>query len=238
VGPYTAAAIASMAFDIPAAVVDGNVFRVLARVFGIDTDIAGNEGKKQFASLANELLPHQQPGDYNQALMEFGALQCTPQTPDCAACPLRASCVAFATQRVSLLPVKEKKVKVRVRHLNYFVLTHGGKVAMQPRSGADIWKGLYDFYLVETPRHAKAEELLAADSQLRALNVRLRPEAAEQVRHQLTHQQLHICFIACDADREALPPGLQWYSPRQWQRLPKPIAITRYLEGKTEVPAK
>ena len=146
IGPYTAAAIASFAYDEAVAVVDGNVYRVLARVFGLATDITSTEGKKQFAQLANELLDVSQPATYNQAIMEFGALQCTPVSPDCLLCPFQANCVANATGQIAKLPVKTKKTKVRERFFNYFVIIKNQEIALKQRTDRDIWQQLYDFY--------------------------------------------------------------------------------------------
>ena len=157
VGDYTAAAIGSFAFDIPAAVVDGNVYRVLSRYFGIDTPINSTQGKKEFAALAQSLLPAssaQQLSDtalspvaaYNQGMMDFGAIQCTPQSPKCLVCPLAETCEALRTGRVEELPVKNKTLKVKTRHLSYIYIRCKGKVAIHRRGEGDIWQGLWEPY--------------------------------------------------------------------------------------------
>ena len=154
VGDYTAAAIGSFAFDIPAAVVDGNVYRVLARYFGIDTPINSTQGKKEFAALAQSLLPSSKASDfqsslslvaaYNQAMMDFGAIQCTPQSPKCLLCPLAETCEAMRTNRVAELPVKQKTMKVKTRHLSYIYIRCKGETAIHRRGEGDIWQGLWE----------------------------------------------------------------------------------------------
>lgn len=164
VGDYTAAAIGSFAFDIPAAVVDGNVYRVLARYFGIDTPINSTQGKKEFAALAQSLLPSSKASDslssfspasdfqsslslvaaYNQAMMDFGAIQCTPQSPKCLLCPLAETCEAMRTNRVAELPVKQKTLKVKTRHLSYIYIRCKGMTAIHRRGEGDIWQGLWE----------------------------------------------------------------------------------------------
>ncbi len=133
VGDYTAAAIASIAFGEPVAVVDGNVYRVLSRYYGIETPIDSTEGKKEFQALAQSLLPVNEPADYNEAIMDFGATQCTPNSPHCSACPLCETCVAFREQRINELPVKSKKVKQRERHFTYLYIEYEGKIAIHQR---------------------------------------------------------------------------------------------------------
>ncbi|MEY3451926.1 MAG: A/G-specific adenine glycosylase, partial [Bacteroidota bacterium] len=142
--------IASFAYDEKVAVVDGNVFRVLSRYFGIDTDIASPAGAKQFTQLANELLPDQQADTYNQGIMEFGALQCTPKNPSCLNCPLQLTCFAYQHEAQDLLPVKIKKLKIKERFFHYIIFEHQGKQLLHERTDKDIWKGLNEYYLIET----------------------------------------------------------------------------------------
>lgn len=150
IGEYTAAAICSFAWRQPYAVVDGNVYRVLARVFGIDTPIDSTAGKKEFAALAQALLDRRRPDLYNQAIMDFGALQCSPQTPACMYCPLREGCVAFATGTVDRLPVKAGKTVLKRRYFNYLHIHSGGNVLLAKREAKDIWRNLYEYPLIET----------------------------------------------------------------------------------------
>ena len=192
VGDYTAAAIGSIAFGLPAAVVDGNVYRVLARHFGITTPINTTEGKKEFTALAQALLPPQEASAYNQALMDFGAIQCTPQSPRCLVCPLQESCVALRTGQIDALPVKLKTLKVKTRHLTYIYIRCQGYTAIHRRGEGDIWQGLYEPLLTETvPSGAR---LIAKD-----------------VRHILTHRVLTADFYLWEpTERPTLPDGYLW----------------------------
>ena len=179
VGDYTAAAIASIAFGEPVAVVDGNVYRVLSRYFGIDTPIDSTEGKKEFQALAQSLLPINEPADYNEAIMDFGATQCTPNSPHCSACPLCETCVAFREQRINELPVKSKKVKQRERHFTYLYIEHEGKIAIHQRGAGDIWQGLWEF--------PQAEQLTSSKDSVWKNEAQLLQKG---VKHILTHQIL------------------------------------------------
>ena len=174
VGDYTAAAIASFAFGCPKAAVDGNVYRVLSRVFGVDTPINSNEGKRMFASLAQSLLPSRQAADFNQALMDFGSIQCTPKTPRCSECPMQEFCVAHRENRVGELPVKLRKMKVRERRMTYFYVRCQGFTAIHQRSGRDIWQGLWEPYLEEDnlrmEETVRTEDGLAGDTSSKSLH--------------------------------------------------------------------
>ena len=161
VGEYTAAAICSFAYGMPYAVVDGNVYRVLSRYFGIDTPIDSTEGKKLFAALADEMLDKKQPALYNQGIMDFGAIQCTPQSPDCLFCPLADSCSALSTGRVAQLPVKQHKTKTTNRYFNYIYVRAGAHTYINKRTANDIWKNLFELPLIETPVALSEEEFLA-----------------------------------------------------------------------------
>jgi len=235
IGPYTAAAIASIAFGERVAVVDGNVFRVIARIFGIDADIAVPASRKVFIDQATQLMPHSRPGDFNQAMMEFGALQCVPRNPSCDVCPFVLNCAAHKSQSVALLPVKGKKPKVRKRHLNYFVIESKGKVGLRRRAGDDIWKGLFDFYLVETASRVTPAAAVQKDKLLRAAGVRSLLEAGK-MEHQLTHQRLYITFIAVPATKKLMrnfskvAEPISFYSAKQAQRLPKPVPVKLFIE--------
>jgi A/G-specific adenine glycosylase len=232
IGTYTAAAIASFAFNEKAAVLDGNVFRVLARVFGIETDIASHEGKKIFTRLANDLLPDTQTDQYNQAIMEFGAIQCTPQTPNCMFCPLNNHCVANLTGRQDRLPVKSKKIKISQRYFHYFVVQKGELVYMKERREKDIWSGLYDFYLKEAEQLLSLEEL-SADAEVRDLLRHTTIEGESEVfTHVLTHQRIQIRFWKLRLPDEVLPLFLDnqlFFSRAEIERLPKSILIENYL---------
>ena len=195
VGDYTAAAIGSIAFGLPAAVVDGNVYRVLARHFGIDTPINTTEGKKTFAAMAQELLPPKEASAYNQAIMDFGAIQCTPQSPHCDSCPLMESCIAFRERRVAQLPVKLKTLKVTERHLIYIYIRCQGQTAIRRRGPGDIWQGLWEPVLVD------AESAVPPTAKL----------LCHHVKHVLTHRVLYADFFLLETDeRPTLPSDYIW----------------------------
>ena len=196
IGEYTAAAIASIAFNKPHAAVDGNVFRVLSRVFGIDVPIDTTEGKKTFSQLANELLDQRQPGEFNQALMELGALQCTPKTPDCGICPLINTCFAYKNGLMDKLPVKQGKVKIKKRYFNYFVIRDGKHTFLTKRSGNDIWKNLYEFPLVETVEKPDKLQVLLEQQGFVSSSTEIFLEKVSNWQKQvLTHQNIFFRFI-------------------------------------------
>lgn len=161
IGPYTAAAIASIAFGLPHATVDGNVYRVLSRYFGIKTPIDSTNGKKEFNELAESLILSSDPGMHNQALMEFGALQCIPKSPNCNLCPLAKTCFAFHHKLVNELPLKSKKTKQRNRYFYYYYIESGDFTFIEKRNGNDIWKNLYQFPLVETQKEYTETDLIS-----------------------------------------------------------------------------
>lgn len=182
VGDYTAAAICSMAYNMPYAVVDGNVYRVLSRVFGIETPIDSTEGKKEFTALSQKLLDQKLPGDYNQAIMDFGALVCTPQAPQCLACPFAKDCVARRENRVENLPVKMQKTKVSERFFHYIYVEQGPFVWLHKRGAGDIWQNLYELPLVETPQGGTLSKKPAWCGRAKLLTV------GEPVKHALSHR--------------------------------------------------
>ena len=204
VGDYTAAAIGSFAFGLPAAVVDGNVYRVLARHYGIATPINTTEGKHEFAALAQSLLPEAEASAYNQAIMDFGATQCTPQSPDCDTCPLQETCAAFREGRISELPVKRRTLKVKERRLTYVYIRCQGMTAIHRRPAGDIWQGLYEPLCVE---ESNLSPLSSLPSPLSSLLSPLKLN----VKHVLTHRIIYADFYLLEADeRPALPAGYFW----------------------------
>ena len=226
VGDYTAAAIGSMAFGLPAAVVDGNVYRVLARHFGIDTPINSTEGKKVFASMAAALLPADKAADYNQAIMDFGAVQCTPASPDCAACPLQSTCEALHTGTVDLLPVKLKTVQVKTRRMTYFYLRCQGQTAIHRRGAGDIWQGLWEPLLVEHET-AGTPLRLPFDAPRKDLICLQR-----DVRHQLTHRSLHADFYLLECTRRPeLPEEYRWIKETELDAFAKSRLFEKMLES-------
>lgn len=227
VGDYTAAAIGSFAFGLPAAVVDGNVYRVLARHYGIATPINTTEGKKEFAALAQSLLPGLSGfsgrsglsvyGEYNQALMDFGATQCTPQSPQCPSCPLQETCVAFREGRISELPVKQRTLKVKERHLTYIYIRYNGETALRRRPAGDIWQGLYEPLEVSSPLTSH----LAGSVPCGAVLLR------QSVKHVLTHRVLYADFwLWKPAERPQLPEGYFWTPESDLDR----YAVPRLIE--------
>lgn len=194
VGEYTAAAICSFAYDLPYAVVDGNVYRVLSRYFGIETPIDTGQGKREFATLAQELLDKQNPGQHNHAIMDFGATQCTPKSPDCSICPLADSCFAFQNEQISLLPIKKGKTKVTDRYFNFFYIEQGEFTYIIKRTGNDIWRNLYQFPLVESDRSLNLADLLLLEEAgfLKDQTTEMSFELlVEDFKHILSHQRLH-----------------------------------------------
>lgn len=236
VGQYTAAAIASFAFDEKVAVLDGNVFRVLARVFGLTQDIAAPASRRVFQVLADQLIPAAAPAEFNQAIMEFGAIQCTPVNPDCLFCPLQNQCYAFQHGMVNELPVKSKAKAGRTRYFHYLVLRHADTVYMRKRGPKDIWEGLYDFALTEkTAAELPAIELLDT---VEALGGQVATDRAEEpmqaMRHVLSHQKVeakfHPVWLREPLSATALQTsGLAAFTVEQAERLPKPIIIANYL---------
>lgn len=229
VGDYTAAAIASFAFGIPAAVVDGNVYRVLARHFGIDTPINTTEGKKLFAAMAQELLPAGQSpssvvlppsSQYNQAIMDFGAIQCTPASPNCMFCPLVESCVAFRSGTVAELPVKLKTLKVTERHLAYVYIRCNGQTAIHRRGPGDIWQGLWEPMLLN-------DELYSLFTHHYSLRL-----VKKGVRHVLTHRVLYADFYLLEVDeRPKLPADYIWIKESELDDYAKPRLIEKLLSS-------
>ncbi|GAB3784892.1 A/G-specific adenine glycosylase [Spirosoma horti] len=235
IGTYTAAAIASFAFGERVPVVDGNVYRVLARVFGVTEDITTTMAKKTFASLAMQLIQSaHDPATYNQAIMEFGAIHCTPVAPDCLLCPVQQQCIAFLTGRQHLLPVKSKKAPVRERFFNYFVFRHNGRLALRERTDRDIWQNLYDFHLQETDEPKTAlRDIPLADlvGQLVREGVLVAPpiESVQLLSHQRIRAKFYLIDVP-DALVTSLPIDLQWYLPTEISKLPKPVLVTNYLD--------
>jgi A/G-specific adenine glycosylase len=223
VGKYTAAAIASFAFGEDVAVLDGNVFRVLARYKGSFTNIASNEGHKEFFDLAQKMLPKGKSAAYNQAIMEFGALHCTPQKPNCMFCPLQHTCYAYQHQVQQELPLKITKITTKERFFLYQVLHFAEKIALKKRNAGDIWENLYDFHLVEFDAKNDLESQETDNFQ----------KISKTFKHQLTHQTLWIRFVHVylqESDLSKFNEQLQWYSPKEIAALPKPILIANYLE--------
>lgn len=197
VGDYTASAISSICYNEAAAVVDGNVYRVLSRYYGVDTPINSTKGIKVFKELAQEVLDTENPGQHNQAIMDFGAMQCKPTNPDCHVCPFMSSCKAFETNQVSLLPIKEKKIKIKKRYFNFLVFQSvEGKTLLEQRIGKGIWENLYQFPLIETEASMSLDEFVEneqlANFQPHVKKLKLYNQ--KEWVHKLSHQHLFVKF--------------------------------------------
>lgn len=197
VGEYTAAAICSFAYNQPYAVLDGNVYRVLSRYQGIDIPIDSTEGKKLFSALANEYLDKSQPAVYNQAIMDFGALQCIPGSPDCSVCPLVETCVAYSTNQVTSLPFKQHKTKVSNRYFNYIYVRMGAYSFLNKRTGKDIWKNLFELPLIETEQVMEEKELISNSEFQQLFAKDEKPSIrclCKNVKHVLSHRIIYANF--------------------------------------------
>jgi A/G-specific adenine glycosylase len=232
IGEYTAAAIASFSFKEPVAVVDGNVFRVLSRVFGIEDEINSPEGRKIFITLANSLISKKYPDFHNQAIMEFGALHCVPKNPFCSSCSFLQSCFAAKHNLQSALPRKIKLKSARRRYFYYIVFLKGKSLMMKRRADKDIWEGLYDFQLIEKLRSITPEKILSEFQQTYKKPVEIEEvEISRDYRHVLTHQVINAKFIIIKLRKS--PPikdkNLKFYTFEKIYDLPKPVLITRFL---------
>lgn len=229
IGDYTASAIASISFNVPEPVVDGNVYRVLSRYFGVDLPTNSSEGIKHFKSLAREVMNSNEIRDYNQGIMEFGAIQCAPKTPNCLHCPLNDSCVALKENRVNELPIKLKKTKVRHRYFNYIVaFDKNNKVVLEQRKGKGIWQNLYQFPLVETDKEFALETL--KEETLKVLKIETTSDMylynKKPIVHKLSHQHLHTKFwiwhTATDIDNT-----VSWKNVSNY---PVPVLIAEFIK--------
>jgi A/G-specific adenine glycosylase len=230
IGDYTAAAISSFAANEARAVLDGNVFRVLARYFGIDEPINSNKGKKLFQELANEVLNKDEPALHNQAMMEFGALLCKPKNPACGICPVRIGCQAFKTNATTYLPVKLKTLKVKERFFNYFLIFDKGRILMNKRTSNDIWTGLYDLPLVETSTLLPVSEVMALPETMRYFGSEADiVEIFGLQKHILTHQRLTIRFIRLNKTPNILERDWFFTDVESLQKLALPKIIFKFL---------
>ena len=231
IGEYTAAAISSFSAGEARAVVDGNVFRVLSRFYGLATPINSPGGKKEFYALANDLLYKEDPALYNQAIMEFGAMQCKPKSPDCSVCPLSRECYAFNHGQVGLLPVKIRKAEQKHRYINYFVCFEDEKVLIRERQAGDIWQHLYDFPSVETTEEYRWSDPLFIDRVKSVFGSKADFTFVRAKKHILTHQIIHVQFFALknyifnfNKQKE-----LNWVSLSKLDELPQPKVIHDFV---------
>lgn len=235
IGPYTAAAISSFAFNLPYAVVDGNVFRVLARVFGIAKPTDTTEGKKMFTALAEELLDKKQPGLYNQAIMDFGATVCKPAAPLCSDCVFKKHCIAFNKDLIAALPVKEKKITIKQRWFYYIVMEFKNEVAIVQRTGKDIWKDLFEFPLIEVTKEMNEKNII------KQLNMKEWFATADYTienisplfKQQLSHQSISGKFITIKLKRKIKLKSDWWLVTKErLKNFAFPQFINQYLKTK------
>lgn len=233
VGPYTAAAIGSICFNLPTPVVDGNVYRLLSRYFGVEIPVNTGAGVTYFEQLAKEVMEAEQIGNYNQAVMEFGAVQCVPKSPDCAICPLAESCWAFAQKKVDILPIKQGRQKIRIRHFHYAVpLDSALRTFLFQRPETGIWSKLYEFPLLEKDTEGVPETSELLDALMGRLSLDNLPQI-EIIRfndapiiHKLSHQHLHTTFWLCKMN--TLPSAaISWDKA---ELLPVPVLIANFME--------
>jgi len=237
VGDYTAAAVASFAYGESVAVVDGNVFRVLSRYFGVEEDTATPKGKRVFQQLANELLPEGNSDTYNQAIMEFGALHCKPASPDCMFCPLAQSCYARLHGKQQVLPVKSKKVKVKKRYLYYIICGFNNQYLFKQRGSGDVWQGLFDFPCLEYAHPDTTERVLKHGiEELLGTEGIMVTDISKEHKHLLTHQRLLVRFCTVHVNSAQELTKMAEYTditPRnltEIEDLPKPILIHKFLK--------
>jgi A/G-specific adenine glycosylase len=233
IGPYTAAAISSFAFNLPHAVVDGNVFRVLARIFGINTPVDSTNGKKIFTELANELLDKKQPGSYNQAIMDFGAIICKP-VPLCNQCVFNKRCYAFINNKINELPVKEKKISIKKRWFYYFVIRHNDETAIRQRTGKDIWQQLYEFPMIECDKEQPVKGFMQEAEkkgwlQKGKYNI---VSVSPVYKQQLSHQLIAGRFITISVERKpTLETDWIWLPKNKLNKHAFPRFINQYRES-------
>ncbi len=229
VGDYTASAIASISFNEPTAVVDGNVYRVLSRIFGIETPINSTSGIKEFKKLAQELIDSKQPADFNQAIMEFGAIQCKPQNPYCLHCIFNDSCIALQKNMINKLPVKLKKTKIKNRHLHYLVFrSEDQKTLLHRRTGKGIWQGLYEFPVIEGEfdhiRFRESEPFLKKTALYTIQSIQ--QYNTKPIVHKLSHQHLHTIFWILDVQQ--LPENAVTIT--DIKSFPVPVLISKFID--------
>lgn len=230
IGDYTASAIASICFDEPTAVVDGNVYRVLSRYFGIKTAINSSAGIKEFKALAQTLIDIKQPSNYNQAIMDFGALHCKPQNPLCDTCPFANSCVALENKIIKELPVKDKKIKVRNRFFNFMVLkTDADLTILSERKGKGIWQGLYQFPLIESDKNINKNELVSSEEFINLFpnETTISLFNKKEIIHKLSHQHLYTQFWIVETTFSS-KAKIKWSAIKKY---PVPVLIANFLDA-------
>ncbi|GAB3414327.1 A/G-specific adenine glycosylase [Niabella aquatica] len=240
IGPYTASAIASFAFNLPFAVIDGNVFRILARVFGIADATDTTAGRKKFTLLAAELLDKERPGKYNQAIMDFGATVCKPAVPLCTSCIFKKYCVAYTQNSIQELPVKEKKIKQRNRFFYFFLIQYQGTIALHERTEKDIWRHLHGFPLIEFPDATAAEQAVKEAKGLGWITEGTAIKTPDTIyRQKLTHQSISARFVYAFTDqRPATMQTYKWVAVKDLKDYSFPKIINDFLSGSKDAGAE
>jgi A/G-specific adenine glycosylase len=231
IGPYTAAAIASFAYNLPHAVVDGNVYRVLARYFGISIAIDSKAGIVQFKTLAHDLLDKTNPAAYNQAIMDFGATICKPKLPLCAVCVFKKTCAAFKTKQVSELPIKESRIIKKKRYFYFILAKFGSQIYIRKRTQKDIWQNLWEFISVELHTKIEVEIFLKSDLYKEIIpSNALVKNYSPFYKQQLTHQIIDGSFIVVEIKKPLLNSNYELVKIKDLQKFPFPRFITNYFE--------
>ena len=233
VGEYTAAAIASFAFKLPYAVVDGNVFRLLSRFYGIDTPIDTSKGKREFSEIAQTLLVKKEPDTHNQAIMEFGSQMCKPKQPNCNSCPLRVECVAFANNTIHLLPVKKGKVKVKTVFFEYFFFKMNGYTLVNKRANDGIWQNMYEFPLITTNDLKNTEEILnhnQFESWVKGIEFII--ESISEFKHILSHRKINARFWEINCQNTLPTSNFQKIKIETIDKLAVSRLIEKFIQAK------
>lgn len=227
VGNYTASAIASFAYNLPYAVLDGNVFRVLSRIFEIETPIDSAKGKDEFSSLAQNILPKNKAGEFNQAIMDFGATVCKPY-PECTSCFFNKHCKGFLSGRQDLLPIKEKKVRVKERWLNYIIIKHKQEVVIHQRALKDIWQKLFEFVLIETQEAVDVKKVLSLFKKQYGLK-EYEFKNSYSSSQKLTHQKINFQFVVIETNNKKEIPGFHWITISNLKKYAFPRTLQEFV---------
>jgi A/G-specific adenine glycosylase len=227
IGKYTASAIASISGGESTPVIDGNVYRVVTRYYALEDDISNSKTYSKILEVLDKIIPETDPGEFNQAIMELGATVCMPRNPSCNECPWRLGCVARETSQIERFPIKTKKTKVRKRVFNYLVIENAGKLQLRKRGVTDIWRGLYDFPVIESEEALPVSELKRKlPEEIRKESVAM--ESSPTYQHILSHQKISATFHLIQSGKK-IDDSAQWFTREEIEKLPKPVLIEKYL---------
>jgi A/G-specific adenine glycosylase len=227
IGNYTASAIASFAYNLPYAVLDGNVFRVLSRIFDIETPIDSSKGKKYFSEVAQSLLPEKKAGEYNQAIMDFGAVICKPY-PECEICFFNGYCKSYLKGKQDLLPVKEKKLKIKERWFNYLVVKYKDQVLIRQRISKDIWQQLFEFVLIETDQSCPLKKLLRLFKKQYGTS-EFQVHSSLSTKQKLSHQLINFYFLEIKLKEKEIIPGYFWIKISELDKYAFPKSLQEFV---------